>query len=365
MRETEKKNVLVIFGGSSPEHEVSCVSAASLVSAIKRDEYEVICLGITKTGEWLLTLASPEEIAVPESWSKRVDNRRAFLLPDCQHKGLLIEDNGAWRFQRIDVAFPIIHGETGEDGKLPALLDLAKIPYVGSGVCASACGMDKTVTMLFADLCHIRRPKYYSCDSREFLEHPEDTAKKIYSFFESCLETVFPLFVKPASVGSSIGISKVSNMHELHRGLELAAEFGGNLIVEETITGRELKVAVMGDREITVADICEIVVEAGSINTYDMKYKSSGQHKKIPAELGPEKTEEIKQAAAKIYQKLGCRDYARVDFFLSNENEVYFNEINTVPGYSDHSIFSLMFESAGLPYAEQIKRMLEAAIRRG
>lgn len=164
----QKKQILVVFGGASPEYEVSCDSAASLVDAISRDKYDVICVGITKTGEWFLTKATSGEIADCRSWMERKDNKKAILSPDRAHKGLLVLEKTGWKLIHIDGVFPIILGETGEDGMLPGLFELAGIPYVGSSLYASACCMDKTISMLYADLCGVKRPEYFPCDTALF-----------------------------------------------------------------------------------------------------------------------------------------------------------------------------------------------------
>lgn len=357
-----KKELLILFGGASPEYQVSCLSASSLVEAVPEERYNVHLLGITRQGDWLLTDATASEIADGRTWLCRENNRRAILSPDRRDHGLVVFENGVWTHIRIDLAFAIIHGETGEDGALQGLLELSGIPYVGAGICASACSMDKSVTMAFADQCHIRRPEYFVCDRLDFLEQPEVVTAQIEMYFGERLGQPFPLFVKPASAGSSIGISKVHTPEELRSALQLAAQYPGRLIVEENITGREIKVAVLGHRKLKLGAICEIKVENGVFNDYELKYKGTGTHKRIPAQL-PEKIDaELKQSAAAIYKKLGCRGFARVDFFLKDNGDIYFNEINTVPGFSNHSIYSLMFEKAGIDYGVLVEELLESAV---
>ncbi len=352
-----KQSILVIFGGASPEYEVSCNSAASLIKAVSKEKYNLVTVGITKEGKWLLTNADADKINDAYSWLEEKDNKNAVLSPDRAHKGLLVLEDNSWSLIEIDGIFPIIHGETGEDGKLPALFELAGIPYVGAGVCASACSMDKTVTMIFSDLCSVKRPEFYSCSSSDFNVDPDKITDEVIAFFEKKLGFAFPVFVKPASTGSSIGISKVNNREELFKALELAASFNGNIIVEENIAGRELKVAVLGNENPITGDICEIILNKGTINSYELKYKSAGSHKVIPADLTEEKVAEIKRAAVDIYKKLDCKGFARVDFFLKDNGDVYFNEINTVPGFSKHSIYPLMFKSIGISYEELIEKL--------
>ncbi len=355
----EKKEVLVVFGGASPEHEVSCSSAAALIGAISREKYNVHCLGITREGNWILTEASTQEIGDAKSWLTHGSNRKAVLSPDRADHGLLVfEDNGIVK-QPIDVVFPIIHGETGEDGQLQGLLEIAGIPYVGCGVCASACSMDKSVTMNFARLCHVQFPEYYSCPCNTFLADPEKIAADVVSHFRKTLGEVFPLFVKPASTGSSVGISKVHNEEELMDALRVAAQYPGSLIVEQNIVGKEIKVAVLGhDNGLRVGELCEVMVDNGIFNTFELKYKSSGSHKKIPADLPEAVANEVKESAVNIYRSLGCRGFARVDFFVTADNTVVFNEINTVPGFTRGSIYSLMFEKAGVSYETLVEELI-------
>ena len=357
----QKKQVLVFFGGVSPEYEVSCESVASIVDAISRDKYDVHCVGISKTGEWFLTQASSEEIEDGHSWLEREGNKKAVLSPDRAHKGLLVLEEDGWKHIHIDVIFPVIHGDTGEDGKLPALFELADIPYVGSGVCASACSMDKTVTMLFADQCGVKRPRFFTCDRVEFLSNPELITDGCVRFFEEEMGYAFPLFVKPATTGSSVGISRVESKEELLDAMKEASRYSVRLIVEESILGRELKVAVLGNDDICTGDICEIKLQGSFFNSFTMKYTGSGSHKIIPADLPPGKTEEIKRAAVEIYKMLGCKGYARVDFFLKDNGDLYFNEINTVPGISSHSIYPLMFKSVGVSYESLVDAMIDTA----
>lgn len=358
----QKKELLIMFGGASPEHEVSCTSAAALIGAVDREKYNVHCLGITKEGNWLLTEATPEEIYDSETWLQHKSNRKAILSPDRADHGLLVFGEKGCELLRIDVVFPIIHGETGEDGQLQGLLEVAGIPYVGCGVCASACSMDKSVTMTFARVCKVRCPEYFSCACEDFLNAPIGTASKLMEHFQKRLGYVFPLFVKPASTGSSVGISKVHNENELLKAMHVAAQYPGHLIVEESITGKELKVAVLGQgADIRVGELCEIVVENGIFNTFEMKYKSAGTHKKIPAELPEEVAQNVKDSAVSIYRALDCKGFARVDFFVKEDGTVVFNEINTVPGFTRGSIYSLMFNESGISYETLVEELIRMA----
>lgn len=357
--------VLVIFGGASPEYEVSCASAASLLDAIDRTKYCVYAAGITKEGAWYLTHACSDKIADGVGWLTDPGNEKAVLSPDRGQRGLLVLEGEHWELIPIDVAFPMVHGETGEDGMLPGLLELAGIPYVGSGVLASACSMDKPVTMLFCDLCGIKRPEFFSCTGKDFARDPEGTAVSCEEYFRRTVGTAYPLFVKPASAGSSIGISRAESRPALIEAMTEASRYSAGIIVEESIQGRELKVAVLESGKIRTGDICEIRLTGIIFNSYAMKYAGSGVHKIIPASLPEDKAAAIKKAAVDIFRKLGCRGYARVDFFLKENGDIVFNELNTVPGFSSHSIYPLMLASQGLSYMTLVNDMIASALTGG
>lgn len=351
------KKIVVIFGGNSPEHEVSCSSAASVIEAIDKNLYEVYRVGITKENEWLLTEATYDEIADGISWTKRDDNKAVILSPTGNMKGLIvIENDEITRKIDIDLIMPILHGENGEDGTIQGLFELGEYEYVGSDVCASACSMDKVVTRLFADAINMKQPDCYYVQAEIVKNEPVKYAKEADAYFKG----KYPLFVKPSKTGSSVGISKVDAYDDLKTAMLKAAAFEGKVMVEEAIIGKEIKVAVMGKGEnVDVGAICEIVVKGHIFNDFELKYKGTGTHKEIPANIDSEIAEKINEAAKNIYSIIGCKGLARVDFFLTEDNEIYFNEINTIPGISNKSIFSLMFAKNGLPYSEMINKLIE------
>lgn len=355
MSENRKKNVLLVFGGASPEHEVSCSSAAGIIRNVDQEQYCLMTIGITKSGEWLYTQADAGEISDTVSWLEHKSNRKAIISPNRSDHGILVfEADGSFQKERVDVIFPIIHGENGEDGTLQGLFEIAGIPYIGSGVCASACSMDKIVTRIFADKAGLVQPRCYIADANELTQKKD----AIVDHVERYMSATYPMIVKPSMTGSSIGISKVENRQELYEAIMLAARYRGGIMVEEYISGKEIKVAVLETGEIKTGELCEIVVQQGCFNDYNLKYKGTGTHKKIPAELEAETEAEIRDAAVRIFKELGCKDYSRVDFFVTKENKVYFNEINTIPGLSEKSIFSLMFDSIGLTYEKMINQMI-------
>jgi len=355
MMRQDKKTVLVIFGGVSPEHEVSCASAAGIVRNVDKNQYNLVTVGITKDGEWIFTEASAAQIEDGTSWLSHTTNKKTTISANRSDHGILIlEPDGTCRKEHIDVVFPIIHGENGEDGTLQGLFEIAGIPYIGAGVCASACSMDKIVTRIFADRAGLVQPRCYIADAEELAKKKETIVDDV----EQYMMATYPMIVKPSMTGSSIGISKVDNRKELYDAIMLAAQYRGGIMVEEYISGKEIKVAVLEDCEVITGALCEIVVQQGCFNDYNLKYKGTGTHKKIPAVLPAETEEEIKNAAVRIFKELNCKDYSRVDFFVTSENKVYFNEINTIPGLTEKSIFSLMFAHTGLDYATMINRMI-------
>jgi len=356
-----KKSILVIFGGSSPEYEVSCNSGASLIDAIDKEKYNVYPLGITKEGEWVLTDATFEEIKNGQDWVKSKGNKRAVISPDRNVHGLVVMEEDQFFTINIDCVFPIVHGETGEDGTLQGLLELANIPYVGSNVLASACSMDKSVTRIFAERINLAQPECYIASKDEYLKSPRNEIESIDDYFKRTCE--YPLFVKPASTGSSIGVSKVENKGELREAVEKAFEFDRKILIEEGISGSEIKVSILGNDNIKVGELMKITVESGLFNDYKTKYVTGSSKKELPAVISEELKTEIKESAKKIYKEIGCEGFARVDFFLSDENEVIFNEINTVPGFSEESVYSVMFKEIGVEYTDLISEIISLELK--
>ena len=352
------KDVFVLFGGASPEYPVSCNSAASLVGAIVELGLNAHCVGVTQEGEWLLTEASPEQIYDGESWKNVDGNKSVTLSLNPKDHGYMVFDGDSWKCVSVDVAFPMIHGNTGEDGKIQGLLDVAGIPYVGSGVRASANCMDKVATMVFAEECNVPVPRYFYCHRDEYLADKEGIEQAIHDYFTEGGVSQYPIFVKPASTGSSVGISRVTEKAELRAALDEAAKYPGRLIVEQGIVGREIKIAVMGNDDIVMGHTCECVVD-GVFNDFNLKYNSGGSHKIIPADLEPSVTEELYALTEKLYRNIGCKGFARVDWFVTPDNKVVFNEANTVPGFTEHSIYPLMFKSKGIEYPELVRQLLE------
>ena len=340
---------MLIFGGVSSEHEVSRTSAASVLEHIDADKYEVIKVGITKEGRWMRTEAEPEAIA-DGSWERHEANDDVYLLPGGGFAGL-----------DVDVVFPLLHGRNGEDGRMQGFLAIAGIPFVGSDSTASAACMDKAITKAMIDqaeaceqaLCCI---VHKGCDE-------EEAAIVIGDFFGGR----FPLFVKPANAGSSVGITKVKSFRELPEALQVAFAEDNKAVVEETIVGRELEVAVLGNEDPQASCIGE-VISANEFYDYKAKYDNIGSVTSIVTDLPESMEEEIRQAAVDIYQIMGCRGLARVDFFLEkgpsgtyDDGKLVFNEINTMPGFTKISMYPQLWEASGIGYGELIDKLIELA----
>ncbi len=344
-----KKNVLVLFGGRSSEHEVSCVSATTVISNMDREAYEIYIVGITKEGRWVL-VDSIEEIQ-DGSWVN--SKRQAVLSPDTTEKALYVTENGNLTKIRIDVAFPVLHGLNGEDGTVQGLFELAGIPYVGCGVLASAVSMDKLYTKIIVDTLGISQARYVGVYKNEI----KDVA--VYGKIEKTLG--YPVFIKPSNAGSSRGVSKAANREELIAGLAEAANHDRKILVEETIYGRELECAVLGDSDVAASGIGEVLA-AAEFYDYEAKYHNAESKTVISPKLPAGKEEEIREAAVKIFKAVDGQGLSRVDFFLENEtNRVIFNEINTLPGFTSISMYPMLWGAKGIDKPALISRLLELA----
>lgn len=353
----EKETLLVIFGGRSTEHEVSCRSVQNIARDVDRERYEPVLLGITKEGEWRLA----EDLSSIEDGSWR-EGKRAMLLPDASLRSLLIfEKDGSSRLQRIDVIFPALHGKYGEDGSIQGLFELSGIPYVGSGVLASAVSMDKLFTKVIAaqplKKLGLRQARCLPVDAAE-LGRMEEILNRVEKSFQ------YPVFVKPANAGSSCGVSRVEKREELPDALRAAAKVDRKLLVEEMIYGRELECAVLRgpDMKIHASGLGEIRA-AASFYDYDAKYNNPDSVTDVNPELDAENAELIRSAAKAIFAAVDGYGLARVDFFLTEDGPV-FNEINTLPGFTAISMYPMLWEAKGIGKRELIQRLIDSACQR-
>ena len=350
-----KLSVCVLFGGMSPEHEVSLRSAESVLNHLNQEKYNVFPVGITKNGDWVLYGGKDYSKLPSGEWLHCEANRRAAISP-VRGQGLLSFEGDCVVRERIDVAFPVLHGENGEDGAMQGLLQLAGIPYVGSNVVASATCMDKTLMKLVADCAGIRQAAWQLVTAQELAVNAEGVLDAAEARF------AYPVFVKPAGTGSSVGVSKVKNREALLTALQNAAKFDRKLLIEEFINGREVEVAVLGN-DAPAASICGEIDSGTEFYDYDAKYISDCARLYIPARIDEQTAENVRDTAIRVYQALGCKGLSRVDFFVTyDKNEIVFNEINTIPDLTSVSMYPKLFEASGIPYGELLDDLLALAL---
>ena len=343
----QKKTVALLFGGCSPEYEVSLCSAAAVLRGLDPARYDVIPVGITRRGEWFRCACSADDIEAGH-WTER-PLIRASLSPDRSVHGLLEWDEAGVRPVRVDVVFPMLHGANGEDGTVQGLCELAGIPYVGCGVLGSAACMDKEIAHTLAAAAGVRIPRSVTLYKGEEGSPLERAAGLLY-----------PLFVKPANAGSSYGITRVERADELTAAVELAFAFDSKAVVEEEIPGFEVGCAVIGNRELFIGEVDEVALGERWLD-YEEKYGNRTAEIRLPARISPESRDKIRDTAAVLYQALGCRGFARVDMFLTPAGDVVFNEINTIPGFTAHSRYPKMLEAAGMPFSAIAERLITLA----
>ena len=351
----KKLNVCVLFGGISPEHAVSLRSAESVLNNMDSKKYNVFPVGITRGGKWLLFGGKDYALLPDGVWQSHADNKPATISP-VRGQGLLILEEDRVTTQSIDVVFPVLHGENGEDGAMQGLLQMAGIPYVGPHVASSAVAMDKTLTKLVVDNAGVPQAAWQLVRSSEMKNRMEPILDDLEARF------TYPMFVKPAGTGSSVGVSKASDRVTLEAALLAAGAFDEKILVEEFICGREVEVAVLGNGN-PVASICGEIDSGADFYDYDSKYITDTSTAYIPARIPEDVAEQVREAAVKVYSVVGCQGLSRVDFFVTfEENRVVFNEINTLPGFTSISMYPKLFAASGIPYGELIDQLLQLAL---
>ena len=352
-----KLRVGVIFGGRSGEHEVSLASARSVLAELNPASYDVLQIGITPHGAWL---AGPDALAAFQE-GNTAHLTRVALLPDPSAPGLYaIHQDGSTfeRYADIDVYFPVLHGTFGEDGTLQGLFEMAGAAYVGAGVTGSAVGMDKGVFKAVMQAIGVPVVKYEVILRSELDKDMQSVVQRI-----SALGT-YPLFVKPANLGSSVGITKCRTRSDLVEGLLEAARFDRRIIVERGIEAREIEVSVLGNDE-PQASIPGEILPAADFYSYEAKYQDDRSQLLIPAPLSAELARKVQQLAIQAYKAVDCAGMARVDFLLDkNSDALYLNEINTIPGFTQISMYPKLWEASGLPYTRLLDRLIELALDR-
>ena len=351
----KKLSVCILFGGISPEHAVSLRSAESVLNNIDKEKYNVFPVGITREGDWIHFGGTDYSMLPSGEWINHPDNRRATISP-IRGQGLLRFEGDCVVRERIDVVFPVLHGENGEDGAMQGLLQMAGIPYVGPHVAASAVSMDKTLTKLVVDNAQVPQAAWQLVRASELHHRMDGVLNMLEQKFE------YPMFVKPAGTGSSVGVSKAAGRDDLREALLNAGEYDEKILVEEFIHGREIEVAVMGNDN-PVASVCGEIDSGAEFYDYDSKYITDTSTAYIPARIDENVEEQVREAAVKVYSAIGCQGLSRVDFFVTYEdNRIVFNEINTLPGFTSISMYPKLFAASGIPYGELIDELLKLAL---
>ena len=349
------KKVLVIFGGASSEHDVSCVSARIVIENIPADKYEVMMLGITKKGEWFIYTGDTKNLP-EDKWTEDKENlTKAVLSPNSSDHGLIVFGKDGITTEKIDVVFPVMHGKNGEDGTIQGLLQMAGIPYVGCDCASSAVCMDKTLTNTVADCAGIPQAKWIGVTEYEYSLDEDKILDKAEEYLG------YPIFVKPANAGSSVGVTKVSSRETFKDAMTTAFKEDKKLVLEEGIVGKEVECAVMGNDEPVTGEVGELV-PANEFYDFEAKYISDASKLFIPARLSPEKLEEVKVAACNAYKALGCSGLARVDFFVrESDGKVMLNEPNTLPGFTSISMYPKLMKAAGFESGVLLSKLIEYA----
>lgn len=345
------RKIAVLFGGCSPEYGVSLQSAAAVISHMDREKYEPVPVGITRNGEWLYYTGEVEKIA-DDSWHRSGDCTSVTISLSGGRRSLLLMKDGITLPMEIDAVFPVLHGKNGEDGTVQGMFELAGIPVAGCGILASALCMDKDRAHRLAKEAGVRVPLSYVCGR-------ETDTTAVFAWAE---QTGYPLFVKPVRAGSSYGITKVEKAEKLQEAMELAFAYDEKIIIEEYISGFEAGCAVLGTEKLTVGEVDEIELSEGFFD-FTEKYtlKTSAIH--VPARISAGLAEQVKETAKVIYRALDCRGFARVDMFITKQEEIVFNEVNTIPGFTAHSRYPNMMKGAGISFRQIISAILEETLR--
>ena len=352
----KKLNIALIFGGISGEHDVSLVSTTSVYKNIDKSKYNVFTIGITKDGRWLYYEGDEENIK-NGTWADLANkNVEINLVPSGNKEvGILFEDGNV---KKIDVLFPVLHGPYGEDGTIQGLFEISQIPYVGCGVLASSVGMDKLICKKVFSQIGLPQVNYTYTSKWAFNIDSEKELNDI----ESKLD--YPIFVKPANMGSSVGISKATNREELLKGIEEALKYDTRIVLEQGIDAREIEVAVLGNDEVK-ASIAGEIKPGKDFYDYEDKYINGVSVCEIPANISEENMENIRKMAVEAFKGIDGKGLSRVDFFIDkNSGEIFINEINTLPGFTSISMYPKMWDATGLPYSQLIDKLIELALDR-
>jgi D-alanine-D-alanine ligase len=351
-----KIRVGILFGGKSAEHEVSLQSAKSIVEAIDKNKYDTVLIGIDKAGQWYLNEASTYLLHAdnPKLIALNKGNENVTLVPGVKSERNLVSLAGTGSVGGVDVVFPVLHGPYGEDGTVQGLLKMADVPFVGSDVLGAAVSMDKDVMKRLLKEAGIPTPRF-----RAFYR---STAVPSYKEVFDTLGS--PVFVKPANLGSSVGVAKVRDEQEFNEAVADAFRYDHKILVEQSIAGREIECSVLGNEE-PIASLPGEIKPTHEFYSYDAKYiDEDGAQLVVPAQLAPEVVKRVQELAIATFKALCCAGMARVDFFVTPNDEVYVNELNSIPGFTKISMYPKLWEASGIPYTELIDRLIQLALQR-
>ncbi|MBO9609695.1 MAG: D-alanine--(R)-lactate ligase [Paenibacillaceae bacterium] len=341
----DKVKVAILFGGCSEEHDVSIKSAGEIAANLDKEKYEPLYIGITKSGSWKMCEKPGAEWEQGTCYS-------AVLSPDKNMHGVLVRKNHEYELHHVDVAFPVLHGKSGEDGAIQGLFELSGIPYVGCDIQSSAICMDKSLAYIVAKNAGIATPEFW------IVHQDERPATDAFSY---------PVFVKPARSGSSFGVTKVNGANELEAAIETARQYDSKILIEQAVVGDEVGCAVLGNSSgLTVGEVDQIRLQHGFFRIHQEAEPEKGSENAVitvPADLPAKERERIRETAKTIYKALGCKGISRVDMFIQANGRILLNEVNTLPGFTSYSRYPRMMAAAGIPLPELIDRLIELALR--
>lgn len=344
----EKKKIGVIFGGCSPEHDVSLESSYSVIKNMDKEKYDCILIGITKNGDWFKFDGDVEDIK-NNTWEEKGKCTKVVISTNMSNKGLIDLENNT--LIKLDAIFPVLHGRNGEDGTVQGLVELSGIPLIGCGILSSSLCMDKYLSHKLAESYGIKVAKSIVIDNKT-------ESNEIHRKLE---ELKYPVFVKPMRAGSSFGITKVENEKDIEMAIQEAFKYDTEIIIEENVEGIEIGAAVLGNDELTVGEIDEIELSSGFFD-YTEKYTLKTSKIYVPARISKEISDKAKETAKQLYKILKCKDFARVDMFLTPQGEIYFNEINTIPGFTSHSRYPSMMKEIGISFDQLVDKLISLNI---
>jgi len=347
-----KKTIVIIFGGRSSEYEVSLSSAHAVLTHINTKLYEVITIGITRDGQWLLYQGDYEHIK-NDTWNNN-GLKKVVVSPDPMQKELIVLDKDNIQTISIDAVFPILHGRNGEDGTIQGILQIADIPVIGCDLLSSALCMDKNLAHKVVSTIGVKVPKGIVITTKELTEADHLKIKQLS----------YPLFVKPMKAGSSLGILKIYREEELLPAIMNAFSYDNTILIEENIDGFEVGCAIIGNKELLIGEVDEIELTSGFFDNTE-KYTLNSSKIHLPANITEEMKQKIQQTAKEIYQVLGCKVLARVDMFITPDLEIVFNEVNTIPGFTTHSRFPNMIKQLGISFSDMIDKVIEEGLKGG